>query len=214
MTPAGFIYALAFTPVVRAILLAGMLVCARYVGEPRGVLAAIGVWSVAALALCGVGAACIASQPLGTPTFLGRVGGSIVRWGYAIGRGRLASAVLASWIIWIILGAAVIDISLHRDSLQRVLMVLSWTIDAMLLFYVLSVMLMNFPTRWPASLLGICGILAAMLFASGTLWFGVSNDWSRRAALLIAGGPPAVIGCVYGLFILAMAVFGRNVRWN
>lgn len=214
MIPARFVLGLILTLIIRALLLAGMIACAIYIGQMNGEPAAIAVWAAAALALCGIGAACIASQPPETPTLLGRIGGTVVRWGYVVGRGRLTGAVLVSWIIWMILGAAAIDITLHRDSLQRILIVLSWTIDAMLLFYSVGVASTKFAGRWPTGLLQIGGILVAMIVISGVLWFGVHNDWSRRTALLIAGGPPAVIGGVYGLFILAMVVFGRNARWN
>lgn len=209
-----FVYGLVFLLVVRAFLLAGMIACAHYVGVAHGIFAAIGAWAAVALALCGVGAAMLASQPIGTPTFLGRIGACVVRWGYGVGRGTLTGAVLVSWVMWIIFGAAAIAITLHRDSLQHVLIALAWTLDAMLLFYTVGVALTKFAGRWPMGLLRIGGILVAMLVASGVLWFGVDNDWSRRTAILIAGGPPVFIGGLYGLFVLAMVVFGRNARWN
>jgi hypothetical protein len=96
-------------------------------------------------------------------------------------------------------------------------MVLAWAADTAALLYVLGVWLRSHaPTGagLGSNLLSMAAVLMLMLVVSGILWFAVSLPGAKRLALMIAGGPPLLIGGGYGLFLLFVLTFGRNVRWN
>jgi len=51
-----------------------------------------------------------------------------------------------------------------------------------------------------------------MIAASAALWSNVGTDRAKLLALLVAGGPPLVIGVGYGFF-MAVTLIGGG-RWN
>ena len=194
---------------------AAMVWCANNIDPALGLPAAIGIWAGIAGAACGFGAGCLTLQPLATPTLFGAVGGSIVRWGYRVGGGRLIGAVAVSWLIWVLAGGAVIAGIRLRSEIQSVLMILAWTVDLGILMYIIGVMLRNYGGgRVPMSLIKIAIAVIAMIVSSGVLWFHIATESARHTALLIAGGPPAFIGAGYGVFILFVLAMGKNARWN
>jgi hypothetical protein len=194
-------------------LAAGLAVCCGLFLDRWTALAA---WCALTGLACGLGAMLLARQPLGVSTMAGRIGGRAVRWGYRVSGGRLGIAVLVSWLIWTILGAAVIGMVQHRSSLQHVLMILAWCVDAVAMLYVIGILL----ARWrpagqmPGSLVKLATILGAMIVGSLVLWWVVRSEGARSTALLIAGGPPLVIGVAYGLFVVLIVTVGRRARWN
>jgi hypothetical protein len=114
--------------------------------------------------------------------------------------------------VWVVLGAAIILMLRFRSDRSQALLVLAWAVDAAALLYVAGVMLANRGSR-PGALLVVAGILAGMIAASLLLW-RAGNPAATKLALIIAGGPPLVIGVGYGLFVLLMVTVGRNARWN
>jgi hypothetical protein len=170
-------------------------------------------WASVSLLACILGALAIASQPLGQATLAGRFGSSVVRWGFRATQGKLAAAAAISWIIWLAVGSAAIVAVRARGDLSFRLMLLAWTIDFGALCYVLGVWLMNRGSG-RSTLLVVAAALIGMLGISAALWFGNSGPATRRTALMLAGGPPLVIGVGYGLFLLVVLTVGRNARWN
>lgn len=172
---------------------------------------AIGVWAGAALVLCILGAALIASQPLSTPTFAGLIGSIFTRRGFRVGGGRLPPAVLVSWLYWIVLGSAAIAIVHHRRDVWMILLLLSWLILTLgLMFIAGQVIIASRSGRVPGSLSKLAGVLTLLLLASG----GLAAAGHAGIALLLAGIPIALIGGGYGLFVLLIVTVGRNARWN
>jgi hypothetical protein len=53
-------------------------------------------------------------------------------------------------------------------------------------------------------------VLAALVAASVALQLFGFTGW----AVLVAGGPTALAGLGYGLFLAVLLIFGRNSRWN
>ncbi len=197
---------------IQMILLQSIVVAgAVAVGVAMPMWPAIGVWAVAALLLCILGAALIASQPLNTPTFAGLIGSVMTRRGFRVGDGRLPPAVLVSWLYWIALGSAAIAIVHHRADVWLTLLVLSWLVLTLgLMFIAGQIIVASKAGRVPGSLGKLAGFLTLLLLASG----GLAAVGHTGIALTLAGIPIALIGGGYGLFVLLIVTVGRNARWN
>ena len=169
---------------------------------------AVVAWSAAAAVACAGSAFLIARQPLGVATFGGRFGSAVIRWGFRAGHGRLPLAALTSWLIWFSLGTSTIAAIKFPAHLP---ILVAWTGDLIGLFYIAGVMLTNASGRIPASLLqlvaGILGVIAGSMF----LWFRAGTDQARAIALAVAGGPPVLIGALYG-FVLATGFLSGRFR--
>lgn len=174
-------------------------------------------WAAIAACACAIGAAAIASQPLGRATMPGRLGASVVRWGFRAGNGRLLAAAVISWGVWLLLGFGAIAAVRARGDLTYRLLLLAWVVDLALLLYVAGLVLTRARSRGGSTvtvLLPIIAALAGMIAVSGYLWFGRGSAEAQRSALLLAGGPPLVIGAGYGLYLLVVLTVGRGARWN
>src|SRR5215467_8248119 len=86
--------------------------CGLRYGLPLGLL----VWAGVVAALCGLGALLLSRQPVGQATASGQLGAAVLRWGYKVGRGQLPGIVVVSWLIWVILGGAVIALTQFRTE--------------------------------------------------------------------------------------------------
>jgi hypothetical protein len=190
---------------------------AAWIGRSFPLRTALLAWGALSGIMCAIGGFAIASQPVGTPTIFGRFGALFVQWGFRASHGRLVPAVLISWLFWIVAGSAVILMLSWRADRRQLLLALSWGVDALALLYVAGVILANRTPTTPAtpgSLLVLVAVLAGMLVSSLALWGMSGSPAAMRTALLIAGGPPLLIGGGYGLFVLLMMTVGRNARWN
>lgn len=172
-------------------------------------------WAGISLVACVLGAIAIASQPLGQATLPGRFGSSVVKWGFRVTQGKLTGAAALSWLVWLVIGAAAITAGRVRGDMGYRLILLAWVVDFGALCYILGVWLSNRGGgSGNPSLLLISAALVAMLGISAALWFGNGAPGARRTALMLAGGPPLVLGVGYGLFLLVVLTVGRNARWN
>jgi hypothetical protein len=169
-------------------------------------------WAAVTAVGCVLGAFAIASQPLGQATFAGRLGSILLRWGFKESQGRLPIATLVSWLVWVGIGAATIAFLRARGDWAYRGMILAWAVDGALLAYVLGVWLAKGSGRAP-SLLIIAIVLVAMIAGSAALW-SRGPEAAKRLALVLAGGPPLMIGVGYGLFLIVVLTVGRNARWN
>ncbi len=168
---------------------------------------AIMVWSAVVAASCAVAAILISRQPPGIATLGGRIGFGVVHWGFRAGHGRLTPAAMISWLVWMILGAALIAGIHFPDHLP---IFVAWTGDLLGLLYVIGVMFANWGGRIPASLLKVVAGLIGMVVASMFLWFRTGTDHAQAIALAVAGGPPLVIGAVYGFVLVTGLMAGRS----
>ena len=145
---------------------------------------------------------------------MGRVGGLLVRWGFDVGQGQLFPALVISWFIWALLGAAIVSLIVFRSDRPLATMILVWAIDAFALIYVLGIAFSGASPSLAISLLPIFAALAGMLIVSGFLWFHPHLFGGRRTAMLVAAGPPLLVGGGYMFFLLIMLVVGQFTRWN
>ena len=182
-----------------------------------------GAWAGAAALLCAAGALLIRSQPLGQATLAGRVGFFVVHFGFRAGQGKIAAAAVISWLVWVVVGCAVIWSTGSGFQLLRAAMALAWTINVLGLFYVWGIVLRNRPRadnpnpepmRVPSSLSKLSTVVVTLIAVSAVLWWVFGTPAAQLAALLVAGGPLLVVGGGYGLVLLVMLTAGKNVRWN
>ncbi len=178
----------------------------------RGV--ALMAWLTYSAIACSFAALAMQSQPLGESTALGRVGGLLVRWGFEVGQGQLFPALAISWLIWALLGTAVISLIAFRSDRPLATMILVWTVDAFALIYLLGIVLSPETSSLAPSLLLVLAALAGMLIVSTYLWFHPQLFGGRRTAMLVAAGPPLLVGGGYVFFLLVMLVVGQFTRWN
>lgn len=194
--------------IVSSLLLAAVAVCCRLKLDTAP---ALWVWTAIAGALCALGGALIASQPLSTVTIAGRIGGCFARWGYGVTRGRLIPAIFVSWLVWTILGAGVIAITGFRGEPKTAVMAAAWTVDSLALLRLIGIMISN---RRVGSLGSLALILVGMMVGSFVLWRMFDADGAQTAALILAGGIPVIVVGGYGVMILMVLVTGKQVRWN
>jgi hypothetical protein len=173
---------------------------------------AVTVWSGLAAALCAIGALLLARQPVGIATASGQVGAAFLRWGYRVGRGRLPPVVLVSWLVWTALGAAVIALTVFRAEPLTRLMILAWTLDGLVLLYLIGRTARNSPRTRGAMLIPIAAVLA-MIGGSVVLW-RAGTESAHETALLIGGAPIPLLAACYALLMGAMMVGGRKGGWK
>jgi len=172
--------------------------------------AALGVWALFCALACLVGAAAIASQPLETSTLAGRLGGLVVRWGFDAAGGRLPGAAAISWLLWCVLGGAVIAFTHGAGDPLRQGMVAAWAADLLGLGFVLAAAAARRGQGTVGALLPPAAVLAGVLVTGAALWMA----GARWAALAVTAAPPVLVGGGYGPFVLVILLFGRNARWN
>jgi hypothetical protein len=193
-----------------------LAVCAFFFALNLTLATAILAWSTLVAVLCAGGAILLVRQPIGISTSMGKVGGSFVRWGLRAGHGRLIPAVAISWLIWTTLGCAVIGITLARAEPRAMLMLLAWTVDVMALFYILGLVLTNLGSGGPSA--GILLIVAASLIAVIALsvisWRSAESDTAQSMALLLGGGPLALLGIGSGIMLVISVGGGRRMSWH
>jgi hypothetical protein len=177
------------------------------------------MWAAFALLACGLGVLLLRTSEVGRVTWKNRLAAYLVPWGVRIGGGQLWPIPVVSWLTWMAVWAAVAVLTPPPVDEQptgwevatRVALGAAWAIEALALGYVVGTLRQNFPTgSGGRSLRVIAAIIAGLIVASVALHlFGLT-----LAGLLVAGGPPALIGGGYGLFMAVLLVFGRNTRWN
>jgi len=157
--------------------------------------------------------------------------GFILPWGYGVGRGKLRPIVLTSWTIWVLIGlaiviavnaridAAAISTSLPnlspRSATLMTLLVLAWVIDGGVLLRCIGLLgTSTNRVHMTRSLSPLIAFLMVILATSIALITLTTSPTAASLALLVAGGPPLLIGLGYGLFVLVMLTAGRNTRWN
>ena len=149
---------------VWTLMAAAAVVC----GVKLSLHAALATWAGLAAVVCVAGAILLQLQPVGVSTASGRVGSGFVHWGFQVGRGQLTPAVIISWLVWTLLGSAIIGLVQFRSDPRHVLMVLAWTVDIAALLYVTGVLATSRHSggAMPGSLLVVAVALVAMIGGS------------------------------------------------
>jgi hypothetical protein len=226
---------------IRRILIRGLslvaagAICAE-LALKLGPWRAMALWAIGVAVVGGVVAFLMHRQsPPEKVSWINYLAGAVLPWGYRIGRGKLWPIVVTSWAIWMLLGVAVImatartaTTAAHADSevaaatmpakrasVVMTLLCLAWLVDGGALLRCIGLVATSAnPRHMMRSLAVPMLVLAGILVASIALVVANSTAIAAQLALLIAGGPPLLVGGGYGIFVLVMLTAGRNARWN
>lgn len=155
------------------------------------------IWAGIVAGVCAVGAFLISQQPIGIVTWKGWVGSSAVHWGFRAGRGQMLPAAGISWLVWLILGCALMG---ALQSPEHAPIIAAWAGDLLGLFYVLGMMLASRGNgQLPTALIKIALAIVVVISGSAFLWLRAGTDGARAIAFFFAGGPPLFIGLGYGV---------------
>lgn len=193
-------------------------VCSSLVNQ-FGPFTAGAVWAAVSLVTCGVGAILLRTSPVGRVNWQNRMASYLVPWGVRIGGGRLWPIPVVSWVVWMTVwaGAAVLTPPESApltgwEIAMRVGLGAAWAIDGLALGHMIATLRQHFSpaSRSGRSLTKIAAVIVGLIIGSLLLQLvGLT-----LLALLVAGGPPLLIGGGYGLFLLVLLTFGRGSRWN
>lgn len=202
------------------VLLAIAAACCSWLVGRYGLLTAGVVWAAVSAIACVLGAVLLRTSPVGRVSWQNRTASYLVPWGVRIGGGRLWPILVVSWLVWLCVlgGAAVLTPGPGADPLtvweiaMRVGLGAAWVIDGLALGHVLATLRQHYSagSRSGRTLSTISAVIVGLMAGSLLLClFGLTP-----LALLVAGGPPLLIGGGYGLFLAAVLLFGRGARWN
>jgi hypothetical protein len=214
----------------RVVMLAVTVGVCRWLTSTFGVWKAIGLWAGGMALVCVGTALWLDRQPPGQITFVNRIAGYVLPWGYQIGRGKLAPIVATSWLIWVLLGTgAALTIggvpsgstgaqapsaeSATSPTWVTVLLYLSWIVDGAVLARIASVSWIR-QNPMPPSIVTASLVIGGLIAGSAAIKLFGKSAAATKLALIVAGGPPLVVGVGYGLFLLVALTLGRNARWN
>jgi hypothetical protein len=206
----------------------GCALLARKFGSGMGLV----LWVAISGLACGATALAMRAQAMGKVTIINFIAGMVLQWGYRVGRGKLPAIIAVSWCIWVLLGTAVViainaqfatsttaspnaTASVHEpiSILMMSLLVAAWIVDGAALLWVTGILLTSGNRSGQLRSLGpIMAILLAIIAGSALLILMHPSAATARTALLIAGGPPLVVGVGYGLFIILILSTGRGMR--
>jgi hypothetical protein len=208
-------------------LAAACAVVARRLGPWKGLAA----FALSMGVLCVGIALVVHHQPPQKITLANYLMGFILPWGYRLARGKLRPIVLTSWTIWVLIGLAIVlavnariaagaistspPNSSPRSATWMTFLALAWLIDGGVLLRCIGLLgTSTNRAHMSRSLAPLIAFLIAILATSITLITLSTSPTAASLALLIAGGPPLLVGLGYGLFVLVMLTAGRNARWN
>lgn len=194
----------------KAVLLAGAAAAYGLAGE-LGPWPAILTCASTAVVACVIGAMLLRTSAIGQVTWRNRLVGYLIPWGWRLNRGRLWPVAVISWVVWTaVCGAAVLLRSGQPSLGMRAALLAAWLIDAAALAHLLGTIVQATPGSRVCSVWKLVVVITGVLGAS----VGLYAAGQTTAALIVGGGPPAVIGSAFGLVLLLLATVGRNTRWN
>lgn len=195
----------------KAILLAAVAAAAYGLCVELGPWPAVFTCAAVAAVGCVIGAVLLRTSTIGQVTWRNRLAGYLIPWGWRLNRGRLWPVAVISWVVWTAVSGAAVLLRADEPSLgMRAALLAAWLIDASALVFLLGTIAQATPGSRLGSIWKLVAFITAVLCAS----VGLYVAGQATAALIVAGGPPAVIGVVFGLVLLIFATVGRNTRWN
>ena len=195
----------------RAALLAGSAAAAYGLGAEFGPWPAVLTCATVAAVACVIGAVLLRTSAIGQITWRNRLAGYLIPWGWRLNRGRLWPVAVISWVVWTAVSGAAVLLRSDAPSLgMRAALLAAWLIDASALVFLLGTIVQATPGSRLGSVWKLVAVITGVLCVSVGLYVG----GQATAALIVGGGPPAVIGGVFGLVVLIFATVGRNTRWN
>lgn len=195
----------------KAVLFAGSAAAAYGLATEFGPWPAFLACAVVAAVACVLGAILLRRSTIGQVTWRNRLAGYLIPWGWRLNRGRLWPVAIISWVVWTaVCGAAVLLRSGEPSLGMRAALLAAWLIDASALVFLLGTIVQATPGSRLGSVWKLVTFIVAVLCAR----VGLYVVGQTTAALIVGGGPPAVIGGVFGLVLLIFMTVGRNTRWN
>lgn len=177
------------------------------------------VWAAGASVACAIGATLLRTSAVGRVTWKNHLAGWLIPWGWRVSAGKLWPVPFVSWGVWVLVWAALAVLTPQAggdplttwETVARLALGFAWGIDALALAHLVGLLLGHSQNgSGGRSLRLITGVLAALVTASVALQLFGFTGW----AVLVAGGPTALAGLGYGLFLAVLLIFGRNSRWN
>ena len=219
---------------IKVLVVAGGVVACAVMARRLGPWTAMVAWAVVTGLLCGGIALVVRRQAPGRITAANYLMGLILQWGYGVAKGKLPGIVAISWGIWLLLGAAAVigatalsspsvspavtvDVPADaqgRSTLVMTLLVIAWIVDGAALLKLIGILATGRTAESVRSLGPIVAVLLIMIVGSVALVTLNPSASAARTALLLAGGPPLLLGLGYGAFVLLIVTVGRNARWN
>jgi hypothetical protein len=178
------------------------LVLGCWLGTRFPVLQALGIAAAAAAGSVALGALLLHGSPLGQVTWRNVLAMWLLPWGFLTGAGRLAGIAATAFGAW--LGLAAIGVL----GWSQPWLLAAWLLDAVALRFLLASAWRTgdrVQRRVVVRLAGLVLALAAAGLAAALLGHPL-------VGAAIAGGPLALVGVPYGLFVLAAVVL--RPRWN
>jgi len=177
------------------------------------------IWTAAAAATAALlaatllGTLLLRSCALGTVTWRNRAASWLLPFGGLLGAGSLRQFAGSSFLGSVAI-AGVVLLATANDAAQPVpvWLLLAWLVDVLCLMHLVPTRLRHFTmgSRGARSLHRMIAFVVLQLAVSVPLHL----QGSTFAATLVAGGPQLVVAVGYGLFVLVLVAFGRNMRWN
>jgi hypothetical protein len=189
-----------------------------------GPWAGLAAWAAITAVGCAVGAWLFHTSPLGRANWHNRVAVYFIPWGYRLGRGKLVPIAVAAWLIWMLIGVGAVVIeawggataagagmawtALGPHPVLAALLFASWCVYGAIVVWQLGFVIASIGTQ-SAMRLKFPGVCVGLTAASAALWMAGHPAW----ALLVGGGPLAVVGSVYGIWI-GLMLTGGNKSWK
>lgn len=195
--------------------LAGVLLANRF-----GLWTAAPAWSLGMLIACSAAAFLLSRQPVGSRNAINQLAGWLLPWGWRLTQGLLARMVAVSSLVWALQGtaAAALAAAGEPDGQQnssialKAMLYLAWLILGWGVLYLLGVMVSN--RRVSPPLVVPTLILVGLIAASAAVFLRAPSRGTLISAVLLAGGPIAVIGVGYGFFVGVLLIAGRKTNWR
>jgi hypothetical protein len=195
----------------KAVLLAAVAAAAYGLAVGLGPWPAVLTCAAVAAVACTVGAILLRTSTIGQVTWRNHLAGYLIPWGWRLNRGRLWPVAVISWAVWTAACGAAVLLRSDEPSLgMRAALLAAWLIDASALVFLLGTVVQATPGSRVVSVWKLVAVITGVLCAS----VGLYVAGQTTAALIVGGGPPALIGGVFGLVLLIFATAGRNTRWN
>jgi hypothetical protein len=178
--------------------------------------------------LATLGALVVRSTRVGERSWRNRLAGHLLPWGHRFGGGRLPGIVAGCVVTWAALAGGILlgtDAWCAAEPVARSSqapagtgtgptpwLVLAWLVDGTGLLYLLGLLRKHYNpgSRVTRSQARVVGAVSAILLGSVALHFTGQDG----LALLVAGGPPLLLGSGFTLFAATILLSGRNHRWN
>ena len=168
------------------------LVAGAWLGASRGIGPATAIVAGAGAVATLLGVALLHTSPPGTLSWRNIVAGWLMPWGFAAGSDTLAGIALTAFTGWAVLGAA------GAFGWATPWLLAAWLLDAFVLAWITGPMWRRshgrVQKRFAVNLIAIVVLLAAGGFVAALLG-------APLVGAAIAGGPLAVVGVAYGIFV-------------